>query len=59
MKSAKPFIIVTEKTTADKMMSAGFQLVSSDNHKWVFLNDSHVTFDFKNAGACFTSTLTF
>ena len=59
MKSSKPFIIVTEKTTADKMIAAGFEMVSKDEKKQTFLNDTNKTFDFKNAGVCYSSTLTF
>lgn len=53
------FIIVRDKTTAEKMIVAGFILISSDEFKYIFINDNHVKFNFENANVCYSDILTF
>ena len=45
MSQKKKFIITSDKETADKLMLAGFQLVSQ-NDGYVFLNQSPMNFNF-------------
>lgn len=53
------FIIVSDKTTAEKMILAGFTLISSDEFKFIFINDQTVKFSFENANVCYSDILTF
>jgi hypothetical protein len=45
MSQKKKFIITSDKETADKLIFAGFQLVSQNNN-YVFLNQSPLNFNF-------------
>ena len=42
----KNFITTTDKETADKLISAGFQLVSQSGSAYTFLNQSSKNFNF-------------
>ena len=46
MSQKKNFINTTDKETADKLISAGFQLVSQDNGIYTFLNQLPKNFNF-------------
>lgn len=42
----KNFITTTDKETADKLMSAGFQLISQSGVAYTFLNQAPTNFSF-------------
>ena len=46
MSQKKNFIKTTDKETADKLISEGFQLVSQDNGVYTFLNQLPKNFSF-------------
>ena len=46
MSQKKNFIKTTDKETAEKLMFAGFQLVSQDNSIYTFLNQLPKNFSF-------------
>ena len=46
MSQKQNFIKTTDKETADKLISAGFQLVSQDNDTYTFLNQLPKNFSF-------------
>ena len=47
MSQKKIFIKTTDKETAEKLMFAGFQLVSQDNGTYTFLNQLPKNFSFE------------
>ena len=49
MSQKKNFIKTTDKETADKLVFAGFQLVSQDNGVYTFLNQTSTNFSFDEA----------
>ena len=56
------FIKTTDKETADKLLMCGFQLVSSDNNTYTFLNQQSNNFNFENTNIkkiVYTNTLVF
>ena len=60
MSQEKKFIKTTDKETADKLMSAGFQLVSQSNNIYTFLNQLPNNFNFEVADkkkVAYTNTL--
>ena len=46
MSQKQNFITTTDKETADKLLSAGFQLVSNSGNVYTFLNQLPVNFNF-------------
>lgn len=46
MNNNKKFIIVQDKATADKLIAGGFQLVSSNNNTYTFINSTPKNFSF-------------
>ena len=46
MSQKKNFIKTTDKETAEKLISLGFQLMSQDNGVYTFLNQSSNNFNF-------------
>ena len=46
MSQKKNFIKTTDKETAEKLIFAGFQLVSQDNNVYTFLNQLPKSFNF-------------
>ena len=46
MSQKQNFITTTDKETADKLMSAGFQLVSTNGSVYTFLNQTPTNFNF-------------
>lgn len=46
MSQKKTFITTTDKETADKLMSEGFQLVSQNGNVYTFLNQTPTNFSF-------------
>lgn len=46
MNDNKKFIIVQDKATADKFIVCGFQLVSSNNNTYTFINSTPQNFSF-------------
>lgn len=46
MSQEKKFIKTTDKETADKLISVGFQLVSQNGNVYTFLNQPPRTFSF-------------
>lgn len=46
MSQKQNFITTTDKETADKLISAGFQLVSQSNGIHTFLNQAPINFNF-------------
>lgn len=46
MSQKKNFIKTTDKETADKLISAGFQLVSQSGSIYTFLNQAPINFNF-------------
>lgn len=46
MSQKQNFITTTDKETADKLISAGFQLVSQNNNAYTFLNQLPKNFNF-------------
>ena len=46
MSQKQNFITTTDKETADKLISAGFQLVSQSGSAYTFLNQSSKNFSF-------------
>lgn len=61
MKDAK-FIVVKDKTTANSMISAGFQVVSNANGIYTFMNTIPQHFNFENIDVkklAYTNTLVF
>ena len=46
MSQKQNFIKTTDKETADKLISAGFQLVSQSGNVYIFLNQSPKNFNF-------------
>ena len=42
------FIKTTDKSTAEKLISEGFKLVSQDGQIYTFLNDTSDSFHFEN-----------
>lgn len=46
MPKEKKFMTTTDKETADKLLSAGFQLVSQSGNAYTFLNQSPQNFSF-------------
>ena len=42
----KKFIITKDESTANKLISCGFQLVSSASNSWTFLNIAPKNFSF-------------
>lgn len=61
MKDAK-FIVVQDVNTANKLISAGFQIVSQVNHIYTFMNVVPKHFKFENIDIkklAFTNMLTF
>ena len=49
MSQEKKFIKTTDKETANKLIFAGFQLVSQTNNMYTFLNQSPRNFSFDDA----------
>lgn len=47
MSQKKNFIMTSDKETADKLISVGFQLVSQDNGTYTFLNQLPKNFSFE------------
>ena len=61
MKDAK-FIIVQDSNTANKLISAGFQIVSQINNTYTFMNVTPKHFKFDNIDIkklAYTNTLVF
>ena len=61
MKDAK-FIIVQDTNTANKLISAGFQIVSQTNNIYTFMNVVPTHFTFENIDVkklAYTNMLTF
>ena len=61
MKNAK-FIVVQDETTAHKLISAGFQIVSQINGTYTFMNIIPQRFKFENIDVrkiVYTNILTF
>lgn len=61
MKDAK-FIVVQDINTANKLMSAGFQLVTQINNTYTFMNVIPKHFNFENIDIkklAYTNVLTF
>lgn len=46
MSQKQNFIMTTDKETADKLISAGFQLVSQSGNAYTFLNNVPKNFNF-------------
>lgn len=46
MSQKQNFITTTDKETADKLISAGFQLVSTSGSAYTFLNQTSTNFNF-------------
>lgn len=46
MSQKQNFIKTTDKETADKLISAGFQLVSTSGSVYTFLNETPINFSF-------------
>lgn len=46
MSQEKKFIMTTDKETVDKLILAGFQLVSHNDNVYTFLNQSPIYFSF-------------
>ena len=46
MNNNKKFIIIQDKATADKFIAGGFQLVSSNNNTYTFINSTPKNFSF-------------
>lgn len=46
MNNNKQFMVVQDKATADKLIAGGFQLVSSDNNTYTFINSTPQNFNF-------------
>ena len=46
MSQEKNFITTTDKETADKLISFGFQLVSQSGNTYTFLNHTSINFSF-------------
>jgi hypothetical protein len=62
MSQKKNFIKTTDKETADKLISLGFQLVSQDGNIYTFLNQHMQNFNFEEADKkkiVYTNTLNF
>jgi hypothetical protein len=60
MSQKKTFITTTDKETADKLLSEGFQLVSQSGSSYTFLNQSSNNLTFDNIDkkkVAYTSTL--
>ena len=60
MSQKKNFIKTTDKETADKLVFAGFQLVSQDSGVYTFLNRTPTNFSFDEADKkkmAYTNTL--
>ena len=60
MSQKKNFITTTDKETADKLISEGFQLVSQSGSSYTFLNQSSNNLTFDNVDkkkVAYTSTL--
>ena len=49
MSQKQNFIATTDKETADKLISAGFQLVSQNGSAYIFLNQFPKNFNFDEA----------
>ena len=49
MSQKQNFIKTTDKETADKLISAGFQLVSQSGSVYTFLNQTPTNFNFDEA----------
>ena len=49
MSQKQNFITTTDKETADKLLSAGFQLVSQNGNAYTFLNQLPKNFNFDEA----------
>lgn len=62
MKNKSNFIVTTDKETADKLISEGFNLVTEQNGKFTFANKPSGNFSIKNdssAKIAYTNILTF
>ena len=58
----KNFITTTDKETADKLILAGFQLISQGNNAYTFLNQLPTNFHFDEIDTkkmAYTNTLNF
>ncbi|CDC28061.1 unknown [Firmicutes bacterium CAG:466] len=59
MEHKESFILTTDKISADMMKKAGFQLITSQNGNFIFMNNQNIYFNFSNVNVCFTNILTF
>lgn len=55
------FIKTTDPETRDKLLAAGFELISEDGKVCTFINNAHLTFDDKkdNLKIAYSNMLTF
>lgn len=53
----KNFIRTTDEKVKDELISKGYQLVSSDNNSWTFINDTSKPMSFDNKKVTFTDIL--
>lgn len=62
MSQKKNFIKTTDKETADKLIEAGFKLMSKDGNVYTFLNEITNNFNFEEVDQkkmAYTNTLSF
>lgn len=52
------FIVTTSAKKADELSKAGFQMISNSDGRWLFINDSKLTFTF-DENVSFTNRLYF
>lgn len=52
------FIVTTSAKKADELSKAGFQMISNSDGRWLFINDSKLTFTF-DENVTFTNRLYF
>ena len=60
MKNNKHFIATTDKTTAETLRKLGFQELSKDGNRWMFINDpDNMLFSDDKLNVAYTDILTF